>query len=47
LKKTKTALEHTIKTENHGHKKVALKLCFILAWIYHVEYVRIDGEAEV
>ena len=45
-KKTKIALKHTISTENHGHKKVALIPCKILALIHHVEYASMDAEAK-
>ena len=45
-RKTKIALKYTVKTENHGHKKVALIPCKILALIHHVEYASIDAEAK-
>ena len=37
LRKTKIALKYIVKTENHGHRKVALIPCQILALIHHVE----------
>ena len=46
-RKTKIALKYTARTENHGHKKVALIPCQILALIHHVEYASIDAEAKV
>ena len=45
-RKTKIALKYTVKTENHGHRKVALIPCKILALIHHVEYASIDAEAK-
>ena len=45
-RKTKIALKYTVKTENHGHRKVALIPCQILALIHHVEYASIDAEAK-
>ena len=46
LKKTKIALKYTARTENHGHKKVVLIPCQILALIYYVEYANMDAEAK-
>ena len=40
-------LKYTARTENHGHKKVALIPCYILALIHHVEYANMDVEAKV
>ena len=45
-RKIKIALKYTVKTENHGHRKVALIPCKILALIHHVEYASIDAEAK-
>ena len=45
-RKTKIALKYTVRTENHGHRKVALIPCQILALIHHVEYASIDAEAK-
>ena len=45
-RKTKIALKYTARTENHGHKKVALIPCQILALIHHVKYASIDAEAK-
>ena len=45
-RKTKIALKYTVRTENHGHKKVALIPCQILALIHHVKYASIDAEAK-
>ena len=45
-RKTKIALKYIARTENHGHKKVALIPCQILALIHHVEYANIDAEAK-
>ena len=45
-RKTKIALKYIVKTENHGHRKVALIPCQILALIHHVEYASIDVEAK-
>ena len=47
LKKTKIALKYTARTENHGHKKVALIPYQILALIHHVEYASMNVEAKV
>ena len=46
LRKTKIALKYTVRTENHGHRKVALIPCQILALIHHVEYASIDAEVK-
>ena len=45
-RKTKIALKYTVKTENHGHRKVVLIPCKILALIHYVEYASIDVEAK-
>ena len=45
-RKTKISLKYTVRTKNHGHKKVALIPCSILALIHHVEYASIDAEAK-
>ena len=45
-RKTEIALKYTVRTENHGHRKVALIPCQILALIHHVEYANIDTEAK-
>ena len=45
-RKTKIALKYTVRTENHGHKKVALIPCQILTLIHHVEYASMDAEAK-
>ena len=39
-------LLNIVRTENHGHRKVALIPCQILALIHHVEYVSMDAETE-
>ena len=45
-RKIKIAFKYTVRTENHGYKKVALIPCLILALIHHVEYASIDAEAK-
>ena len=45
-RKTKIALKYTARTENHGHKKVALIPYQILALIHHVKYASINAEAK-
>ena len=45
-RKTKIALKYTAMTKNHGHKKVALIPCKILALIHHVEYANMDAEVK-
>ena len=45
-RKTKIALKYTVRTENHGHRKVALIPCQILTLIHYVEYASIDEEAK-
>ena len=45
-RKTKIALKYTARTENHGHKKVTLIPCQILALIHHVKYASIDAETK-
>ena len=45
-RKTKIALKYTVKTENNGHRNLALIPCSILALIHHVEYASMDAEAK-
>ena len=45
-RKTKIALKCTVRTENHGHRKVALIPCQILTLIHYVEYASIDEGAK-
>ena len=46
MRKIKIAFKYTVRTENHGHKKVALIPCEILALIHYVEYASMDAEAK-
>ena len=45
-RKTKIALKYTVRTENYGHRKVALIPCQIFALIHHVEYASMDAETK-